>query len=358
MASQIALLFAQKLQVPIIIKDIKQDFIDKGVAYIRDELAKQVKKGKLSNTEAKWMGNDLITGTVSYSGFEDCDIVIEAVFEAMSIKQTVFKELEEVCKPETLFLTNTSSLNITEMAKNLRDPSRVIGFHFFNPIAVLPLVEIIRADKTGETALAAAFDLAKKIKKTPVLVKNSPGFLVNRILLSMTDAVMNCVDQGASFMQVDSAVLDMGFPMAPFALMGLVGPAVLLHVQKTLNMAWQDRFAVSKGLESLVEKKKSGVYLMQDGKPVSDPDIKDIWIQGNKSFTDEIKDTVLTRMTQEIDLILKEGVVASPKDLDTAMILGAGYPFFMGGITLYLDQKGYAKKITGRRFHGMDMFDD
>ncbi len=175
----------------------------------------------------------------------------------------------------------------------------------------------------------------------------------------MTDAVMKCVDEGASFMQVDGAILDMGFPMAPFALIGLVGPAVLLHVQKTLNSAWQDRFAVSKGLESLVEKKKQGVYIMQDGKPVLDSEMKDIWIQGNKSFTDdEIKDTVLTRMTQEIDMLLKEGVVASPKDIDTAMILGAGYPFFMGGITVYLDQKGYAKKITGRRFHGMDMFDD
>ncbi len=131
MASQIALLFAQKLQVPIIIKDIKQEFVDKGLAYIRDELTKQMKKGKLSETEAKWIGNDLITGTLSYSGFEDCDLVIEAVFEAMSVKQTVFKELEAVCKPETLFLTNTSSLDITKMAENLNESVTGSRISFF-----------------------------------------------------------------------------------------------------------------------------------------------------------------------------------------------------------------------------------
>ncbi|MCP4109560.1 MAG: 3-hydroxyacyl-CoA dehydrogenase, partial [Desulfobacteraceae bacterium] len=242
MASQMALLFAQRYKVPIVMKDIKQEFVDKGLDYIRGELAKLVKKGRLTESDGKWIGNDLVKGTVTYDGFEECDFVIEAVFEEMGIKQKVFGDLEEVCKPECLFLTNTSSLNITEMAEKLKDPSRVVGFHFFNPIAILPLIEVISADKTSDVALATAFDIAKRIKKTPVLVKNASGFLVNRILLAMTDAVLKCVDEGAEFAQVDEAVVDIGFPMPPFALAALVGPAIMLHVQETLNTAWPDRF--------------------------------------------------------------------------------------------------------------------
>jgi len=353
MASQMALLFAQRFQCPVVMKDIKQEFVDKGLSYVREQLGKRVEKGRMSVGEAKWMGEDLITGTVTYDGFEDCDFVIEAVFEEVGIKQKVFGELEEVCKPECLFLTNTSSLDITEMAKNLKDPSRVVGFHFFNPIAVLPLVEIIKAEKTSEVALATAFDVAKRIKKTPVLVKNAPAFLVNRILLAWMDGIFQCIDEGADFMQVDNACVDLGFPMSPFTLAGLVGPAIALHVQETLNAAWPERFPVSEGLKNLVAKgKKSLLTFTETGIDV-DPEIKAGWPQGDKSFTDqEIKDRVMERVALEVDLILKEGVVASPKDVDTGVIMGAGWPFFMGGVTPYLDQQGYSEKACGRKFHG------
>ena len=348
MASQMALLFARRYQVPILMKDIKQEFVDRGIGYVRDQLAKQVKKGRMSEADARWMGEDLIKGTTTYDGFEDCDFVIEAVFEEMGIKQKVFGELEGVCKPECLFLTNTSSLDITEMASKLNDPSRVVGFHFFNPIAVLPLIEIIKADKTSDVALATAYDIAKKIKKTPVLVKNSPAFLVNRILLAMMDGVLKCVDDGAPFKQVDKAVVELGFPMEPFALLSLVGPAIALHVQETLNAAWPDRFPINQGLKNMVSKKKVSVYQGAD----VDPEVKEGWPQGDKQFTDEeIQQRVLERLTQEIGLTLEEGIVESPKDVDTAMIMGAGWPFFMGGITIYLDQKGYSTKVLGKTFH-------
>ncbi len=353
MASQIALLFAQRYQVPILMKDIKQEFVDKGLGYIREQLDKQVKKGRMLEADARWMGQELITGTVTYDGFEDCDFVIEAVFEEMGIKQKLFAELEAICKPECLFLTNTSSLDVTEMGAKLQDPSRVVGFHFFNPIAILPLVEIIKAEQTSEVTLATAFDIAKKIKKTPVLVKNAPGFLVNRVLLAMTDAVLACVDAGAPFSQVDNAVVDLGFPMAPFALASLVGPAIMLHVQETLNRAWPDRFPVCQGLKNMVEKKKTNIYTFSEsGEIIVDPEVAEVWPQGDQSFTDDaIRARVLERVTQEIDFILKEGVVASPKDVDTGMIMGAGWPFFMGGITLYLDQHGISQKVRGQRFH-------
>jgi 3-hydroxyacyl-CoA dehydrogenase/enoyl-CoA hydratase/carnithine racemase len=352
MASQMALLFAQRYQCPVIMKDIKQEFVDKGLAYVREQLGKTAKKGKMTAADAKWMGEELITGTVTYDEFKDCDFVIEAVFEEMSIKQKVFGELEAVCKPECLFLTNTSSLDVGEMGKFLKDPSRVVGFHFFNPIAVLPLVEIIKAEKTSDVVLATAFDIAKKIKKTPVLVKNAPGFLVNRILLAWMDGIFACIDEGAGFMQVDNAVVEMGFPMSPFTLAALVGPAISLHVQETLNKQWPDRFPVSVGLKNLVAKGKKGILTFTDKGIDVDPEIAAGWPQGNKKFTDdEIRERVMNRVAVEIDHILKEGVVASPKDVDTGVIMGAGWPFFMGGITPYLDQKGISKKVTGKDFH-------
>ena len=352
MASQMALLFAQRYQCPVVMKDIKQEFVDKGLAYVRDQLAKTAKKGKLSATEAKWMGEKLITGTVSYDPFKDCDFVIEAVFEEISVKQKVFGDLEAVCKPECLFLTNTSSLDIAEMGKFLKDPSRVVGFHFFNPIAVLPLVEIIKTDKTSDVVLATAFDIAKKIKKTPVLVKNAPGFLVNRVLTAMSDGFFKCIDEGAGFLQADNALFEMGYPMSPFTLTALVGPAISLHVLETLNKAWPDRFQVNTGLKNLVAKGKKSILTFTEKGIDVDPEIAAGWPQGNKKFTDdEIRQRVMERIALEIGLILKENVVASPKDVDTGVIMGAGWPFFMGGVTPYLDQKGISKKVTGRVFH-------
>jgi len=353
MASQMALLYAQRYQVPVLMKDIKQEFVDKGLDYIRSQLKKQAKRGRMSEGDAAWMGNELITGSTTYEGFEDCDFVIEAVFEEMGIKQKVFGELEDVCKPECLFLTNTSSLDVSEMAKNLKDPSRVVGFHFFNPIAVMPLIEIINADKTSDVALATAFDMAKKLKKTPVLVKNSSGFLVNRLLLALMDGMFSCINEGADFMQADNAIVDLGFPMSPFTLAGLVGPQIALHVQETLNKAWPDRFPVYEGLKNLVAKKKTSILTFTDTGIDVDPEIVAVWPRGDKAFTDqEIKDRVSERLALEIDLMLKEGVVASPKDVDTGMIMGAGWPFFMGGITMYLDQMGYSEKVAGKKFHG------
>lgn len=352
MASQMALLFAQRYQCPVVMKDIKQEFVDKGLAYCKDQLAKTAQKGKLSAADAKWIGEELIRGTVTYDPFVDCDFVIEAVFEEMGIKQKVFGELESVCKPECMFLTNTSSLDVAEMGKFLKDQSRVVGFHFFNPIAMMPLVEIIKTDKTSDVVLATAFDIAKKIKKTPVLVKNAPGFLVNRVLTAMSDGIFRCLDEGADFLQTDRAIHELGFPMSPFTLTALVGPAISLHVLETLNKAWPDRFKVNEGLKNLVAKGKKAILIPTDKGIAVDPEILAGWPQGDKKFTDdEIRQRVLERIALEIDIILKDGVVATPKDVDTGLIMGAGWPLFMGGITPYLDQKGISKKVAGRDFH-------
>ena len=351
MASQLAILFLRRYGVPVVMKDIKQEFLDKGLGYVKGELAGLVAKGRMSQGKADYLYH-LVIGTLDWDAFADCDFVIEAVFEEMRIKQDVFTQAEAVVSPTCILATNTSSLSITEMASVLKNPERVVGFHFFNPVAVLPLLEIIRGGKTDDVTLATAFECAKKINKTAILVKDSPAFLVNRLLTKLISDCFEIVDEGADFTQVDDAALILGLPMAPFELLGLVGPAVGFHVGETCHKAWPDRFPVNEHFKQLVEAKLPGIYQgMGPGKQVL-PKVAEIWKdKGDKQFVkEEILDRLLTNLTLEIDLILKEKVVPDPKDIDTAMIMGAGWPFFNGGITLYLDVTGYTPKVLQKVF--------
>ena len=353
MASQLAHLFIHRLGVPVVMKDIKQEFVDKGCAYVASEFQKMVQKGRLTEAKARYL-TSLLKGTLDYADFADCDFVIEAVFEDMKVKKQVFAETEAVVSPQCILATNTSSLSVTEMGADLKHPERVVGFHFFNPVAVLPLIEIIKTPKTNNVTLATAFDLAKKLKKTGILVKDSPAFLVNRILVKMLVDCLDIVDQGASFQQVDDAALSLGLPMAPFDLMALVGPAIAYHVNCTLHdQLSSERFPINENLKRVVEAGKRSIYL-PNTKEV-DPEVEKLWIRkANRQFhDDEIKDIVLSNLAKEIDLILQEKVVNSARDVDLAMIMGAGWPFFMGGITMYLDMAGITPRVLQKLFFDM-----
>ena len=352
MASQLAYLFLYRLKVPVVVKDIKQEIIDNAKNYIENELKKAISKGKLEETKFNYMSS-LFKGTLEWKDFEDCDFVIEAVFEDMDVKKQVFKEAEEVTREDTILASNTSSLSITEMGSELKHPERVIGFHFFNPVAVLPLVEIIRSKKTNDLTLATAFDVAKKIRKTGLLVKDSPAFLVNRILTKMMVDCLEIVDNGATFQQVDDALLSLGLPIAPFDLLALVGPPVAFHVLETLNRSFgPERFPLNENFKKVIELGKKSIYLPDKEKKVVDPEIEKIWEKkGDHDYRkEEILDIVLENLTREIDLILREKVVASSRDVDMAMILGAGWPFFMGGITMYLDLAGITPRVLQKVF--------
>jgi 3-hydroxyacyl-CoA dehydrogenase/enoyl-CoA hydratase/carnithine racemase len=352
MASQLALLFLQRLGVPVVMKDIKQEFVDKGLGYIRAELGKQVEKGKLLEPKARYLGS-LVRGTLNWADFADCDFVIEAVFEEMAVKQQVFAEAEGVVPETCILASNTSSLSLTEMASRLRRPERVVGFHFFNPVAVLPLVEIIRGEKTNAPTLSTAFSIARTLNKTAILVKDAPAFLVNRILTKMMVDCLELVDEGADFQAVDDALLGLGLPMAPFDLLGLVGPAVAFHVLETLNHAFgPQRFPMSANLQRLAQAKKAAIYIGEAPDRRVDPEVKSLWQKrGEREFRrEEIVERVLTNLTKEIDLVLQEGVVTDTRDIDLAMIMGAGWPFFMGGITMYLDMAGYTPKVLQKVF--------
>jgi 3-hydroxyacyl-CoA dehydrogenase/enoyl-CoA hydratase/carnithine racemase len=351
MASQLAILFLRRYGVPVVMKDIKQEFLDKGVGYVKGELASMVARGRMTQAKADHLFHILIP-TLDWADFADCDFVIEAVFEEMPIKQKVFAEAEAAVSPTCILATNTSSLSVTEMASKLQRPERVVGFHFFNPVAVLPLLEIIKGESTDDLTLATAFDCARKLRKNAILVKDSPAFLVNRLLTKLLSDCFEMVDEGADFTQVDDAALALGLPMAPFELLALVGPAVGFHVLETCHKAWPDRFPMNERFGKLGEARIGQIYQgFGPGKQL-DPKVAEIYAtKGEKEFVkEEILDRLLTNMTVEIDLILKEKVVSDPKDIDTAMILGAGWPFFNGGITLYLDVVGYTPKVLQKVF--------
>ena len=351
MASQLALLFIQRLEVPVVMTDLDQERVDKGVAYVHAEVDKLLGKGRIGQDKANRL-KALITGSTSKDGFADAEFVIEAVFEEISVKKQVFAEVEAVVSPEAILATNTSSLSITEMAADLKHPERVVGFHFFNPVAVMPLLEIVKGEATDEATLATAFATGKALKKTTILVKDSPSFIVNRLLGRFMGEVARVVDEGTPIEVADRAFAGLA-PMPPFILLGLVGPAIALHNNETLARAFPDRFYVSENLRRVVEAKKPAIYIWPEGKPVVDPEVEALFEKPADPVvltTEEVRERVLGVLADEARRMLDEGVASAPQDIDLAMITGAGFSFWNGGLTPLLDRSGVAESVTGQRF--------
>lgn len=349
MASQLALLFARQLKVPVVMTDIDQERVDKGVGHVHAEVDKLAAKGRLSQDAAN-RTRALVSGSVSKDEFADADFVIEAVFEELSVKKQVLAEVEAVVKPECIIATNTSSLSVTAMAADLAHPERVVGFHFFNPVAVMPLVEIVRAPQTEEAVLATAFVLAKGLKKTGVLVKDAAAFVVNRVLLRLMGEVTAAFDEGTPAEVADTALAPMGLPMTPFTLASMVGLPVAQHVAESLHAAFGDRFHVSANQQALIDAGIKGLWApTADGRHEIPSATRALLRFGGTPSTGE---QILTRcqdaLAEEIGLLLDEGVVAGPEDVDLCMILGAGWPMHLGGITPYLDRVGASQRVNGR----------
>jgi len=351
MASQLATLFLRRLRVPVVISDLDQERVDKGLENVAAEILRLLEKRRIIPDEANRL-RALISGTTDLADFADCDFVIEAVFEDMSIKKQVFADLEKHVSESCVLATNTSSLSVAQMATDLDHPERVVGFHFFNPVAVLPLVEIVRGPATDEETLATAFEVAKSLKKNAVLVKDAAGFVVNRLLLRLMAEIFAAVDDGTPVEVADAALRPLGLPMPPYVLLQLVGPAVALHVTENLNEAFGDRFPVSRNLQALVAAGRPGIYdWTPDGEPyVSDETAKLLVVGNQPSTAEEVRERALNALAEEIGLMVVEEVVAAPMDVDLCLILGAGWPFYLGGITPYLDRAGVSKRVLGRRF--------
>jgi 3-hydroxyacyl-CoA dehydrogenase/enoyl-CoA hydratase/carnithine racemase len=329
MARQLAVLFLRRLEVPVVLRDVTQEQVDDALAWIRDELAELVRRGRLGEGKARFL-NSLASGGTAWETFADCDLVLEAVFEEMAVKKDVFAELERVVSPECVLATNTSSLSVTGMGAGLAHPERVVGMHFFNPVAVLPLVELVRTPSTDDASLATAWAVTKKLRKTAVLVQDATAFVVNRLLGRQGAVITQALDYGNTVEETDEAVLRMGLPMAPSVLLQLVGPKVANHVRHQLHDSWPDRFPLSKTLESLAE---GGDVVVVEHAPRS---------------VEELHEAVLEALADEARHILEDGVVAEAADIDTCLILGAGFPFWLGGITKHLDQTGVSERLVGQ----------
>ncbi len=354
MASQLALLFAQRLEVPVVLTDIDQARLDAGVATVHTEIDNLLAKKRISPDKASRLRTG-VTGSLTKDAFADADLVIEAVFENLAVKQKVLGELEAVVGPQTLLLTNTSALSVSEMAAGLTHPERVAGLHFFNPVAVLPLVEVVRGRRTDDAAIATTLAVAKKLKKNAVLTADMPAFVVNRLLTRFLGEVLGAVESGTPLTEADRALEPLGLPMSPLVLLALVGPAVALHVAETLHTAYPDRFGKPEGLARLVAAGRTGVYTWgPNGQEVDQEAAELIRVntEGDRPALtgDQVREAALAALAEEIRVLLDEGVVAEAADVDLCLILGAGWPFHLGGITPYLDRTGVSEKITGRRF--------
>jgi 3-hydroxyacyl-CoA dehydrogenase/enoyl-CoA hydratase/carnithine racemase len=323
MASQIAGLALRRLEVPVVLRDISREAVDGALERIDGELAAQVAKGRYDEGKARFLGS-LVAGTTGYDGFEDCDLVLEAVVEQLPVKRQVFAELREHVQPDAVLATNTSSLPVGEMGAD-------VGMHFFNPVPMMPLVELIRHGGTGDVALATAWDVTRRLRKTGVVVADAPGFVVNRVLSRMTSALMDALEHGNTVEETDEAVLRLGLPMAPSVLLQMVGPKVAYHTLETMHEAYPERFPLSPTLRNYAE----------GGEEV-------VVVEEARRSVDEITESVLEAMADEIRHLLEEGVVAEAADVDTCLLLGAGFPFFRGGITKHLDQTGIAERVAGR----------
>ena len=329
MARQIAALFLRRLEVPIVIRDVKQEIVDEATADIGAQAGQ-----RLDGPKARFLAS-LVSGGTTYDGFADCDLVLEAVFEELGVKKHVFAELEAVVRDDCVLATNTSALSVTEIAAELRCPERVAGMHFFNPVAVMPLLEVVRAEESSDEALATVWTVGEQLRKRPILVADAPGFVVNRVLTRMTRVIMDAVEHGTPVEEVDEAVMSLGMPMAPSVLLQMVGPRVANHVLERMHDAFPDRFPLSPALSALAE----------GGEPVV--------LENAPRSREQIVDDVLEAVADEVHRLLEEGVVPEAADVDTGLLLGAGWPFFLGGITKHLDQIGMSERLFGHTLSEM-----
>ena len=343
--------------LPIIMKDIKSEQLDLGMGEASKLLGKMVDRGKM--TPAK-MGETLsrIRPTLSYGEFSETDIVIEAVVENPNVKRSVLKEVEGLVKDDCILASNTSTISITYLAEALERPENFVGMHFFNPVHRMPLVEVIRGEKSSEEAIATTVALASKMGKVPVVVNDCPGFLVNRVLFPYFGAFDLLLKQGADFAHVDKVMEKFGWPMGPAYLIDVVGLDTGVHGAEVMADGFPDRMKPDyKGaIELLYENKrlgqKNGVGFYKyetdkRGKPKKVADeatyelLKTTTDSEKQEFDDQaIIDRTMLAFCNETVRCLEDNIVSTPAEADMAMIMGVGFPPFRGGPCRYVDQMG------------------
>jgi enoyl-CoA hydratase/3-hydroxyacyl-CoA dehydrogenase len=364
MGGEIAQVIANA-DIPVVVKDVEQKFVDHALEKSREvtksQLDRLVKKEKLTQEQADARLNGvmgLITGTTDYEGFGDVDFVIEAVPERMEIKQAVFAELDEVTPGHAILASNTSALSIGEIGSATLRPDKVVGFHFFYPASVLPLVEVISSDVTSRETVTAAFNFAQKIRKQPITCREVPGFVVNRILNSAVSEIWRAQEeQKLSIQKIDEGAAGKTAPMGPFVLTDMLGLDTTLHVAEHLKESYGDRFYVHKGMQKLVKDgklgaKSGGEGFYADGEPNIPGD--------NDADPEELTDLFTLKGLVEACLLLEEGV-STVREIDLGLMAGAGLdprrglfpPFWkadLEGLDVMLEKLEKYKESHGDRF--------
>jgi len=370
MGGGIAQLFASR-GIPVRVKDINYDAVAKAYEQASRVLNSKLKRRRINQLEYSHILSH-ITATIDYSGFRNIDFVVEAIIEDIEIKKKVFKELEENINENTIVVSNTSSLLIEDMAAVFQNPARFVGMHFFNPVHKMPLVEVVRGKNSSEEAIATTFGLAKKLGKTPVVVNDGPGFLVNRLLVPYMVEAVSLLEEGYSVVNIDKTMIQFGMPMGPIELFDEVGIDVAYKVAKILSKSMGSRMAESNVLEKMVnankfgKKNNNGFYIYEGRKKRVDPKIgKYIQIQNPSDLTkEELIKRMVYPMVNEAARCLKDNIVKRPQDVDLAMIFGTGFAPFRGGLLNYADSEGidevvrHLDKFTesiGSRFKPCDM---
>lgn len=344
------------------LKDIAQSQLDRGMAEAGKQIAKLVKSGRIDEAKAEAV-RTAITPQLGEAGFVELDCVIEAVVENLDVKRKVLVALEGAVGPETVIASNTSSLRIDDIARPLARPENFVGMHFFNPVPVMRLVEVIRGVKTSDSAVSTAVGYAVAIGKTPVVVKDCPGFLVNRILTPYINAFVQLIADGADFEQVDRSMEAFGWPMGPAYLQDVVGMDVGAHVADVIRAGYLHRMLpIERDVIKLMvanrrygQKSGAGFYRYwndQTGRPrkSSAPEahalVATLQLQGQREFSDaEIVERMMLPMIVEAAHALEEEVVATPAELDMALLLGVGFPAYAGGALKYADWLGLDRAV-------------
>jgi 3-hydroxyacyl-CoA dehydrogenase/enoyl-CoA hydratase/3-hydroxybutyryl-CoA epimerase/enoyl-CoA isomerase len=347
---------------PIIMKDIREEALELGMGEAGKLLSKQVEKGrmtpeKMSATLAR------IRPTLNYGDFKTVDIIIEAVVENPKVKKAVFSEVEGLVRDDTIIASNTSTISISYLAEGLKRPQNFVGMHFFNPVHMMPLVEVIRGKQSSDEAVATTVQLTQKMGKTPIVVNDCPGFFVNRVLFPYFAGFHMLLRDGADFQAVDKVMEKFGWPMGPAYLMDVVGMDTAVHAAQVMAEGFPDRMKpdfqsttqVLVGHERFGQKNGKGYYAYapdKKGRPKKsvDPETYEL-VKGvvapRKEFTpEEIIARCMVPMANEVARCLEEKIVASPYEADMALIYGIGFPPFRGGACRYLDQTGIAEFVA------------
>ena len=348
--------------LPVVVFDRDRAILEKGIAQITGSVEKRVAAGKLSSARAEQMLSLIRAATDSHD-IAGADFVIEAVFEDVPAKQAVIAEIENACSAQAIIASNTSTLSLDTLAENMTHPDRLVGLHFFNPAQRMPLVEVIKRDSTPANTIATAMSFAKRIRKTPVLVANSTGFLVNRIFIPYFKEAFYLLEDGADPRAIDAAAVDFGFPMGPLTLIDMAGLDILVFTDEVMQSAFPRHGPLSAIATTLVEKGHlgqktgSGLYKYQKGDYTrhDSSQAQDI-IAGvrNKRNTargqvdgEEIIDRLVLRMVNEALYVMNEQIVRRQSDVDAAMVLGTGFPDFRGGVLKYANDLGI-ETVTNR----------